>query len=644
MSIKTVITTEFQNHGLKAAQRGLAALTKSTLGVSLSLAGLTAGFVALGKAGVKAANDDAQAMQRLASVMGSMGFGDQVGQVEKFISSIEYTTGVMDDELRPAYQSFLQITKDAAAAQALLTTSMDVAAGTGQDLGTVSAKLTKILSGQRKGITQLGLGITALEAKTIDLNDVIAIANERFGGMAEAVAATPAGQLERINTAFANLNETVGYGFMSGLDMSVEKTNRLIQVTNDWAAALGRVFGWASRAIVGVANAIDWVLVKFGLLKEEANATASFMMTWNTQLEKMIEKRIAEIKLQKVLKAISDAQLKAERERVRKAAEAAALKAKEAAAAKTLAELQKKFDMERVSIYAASQKQITAEDRARLTAMMTLNDVAYSDELTYLERLLQSIDKLNALQDEAAKRANATATAAKSVNDASLTAIIDATKILSDTNMTATDKASALAKLLASLDSMTLAAVAGQFGTLGVQILANSGTVEGLTRLLSSLDNMTLNKITAAVIGVETAEMQANGAITGTTAAIIAQAQAAAQAAGALAAYAAAAAAVAGAGAGGGTAGGGTIASGSNAGSGGTLATIPDTGNTFADPGITKDPYNVPSSADFRKGESATNVTVNVSGSVIAQQDLVAAVGDAVNQFARVGGKLVPLG
>lgn len=465
MSIKALIVTELKDQGIKSAQKSFKQLAKSTLGVSLGVAGLTTAFVALGKAGVKAAADDAKAMQRLDSILNNMGFASQTSQVNDFIASLEYTTGTLDDELRPAYQSFLQITKDASAAQALLSTSMDIAAGTGTDLATVSSKLTKAIAGQRKGLVSLGLGITATEAKTMDLNEVIAIANERFGGMAEAVARTPTGQLDRLNAAFANLNETVGYGFMSGLDLTEAKTNRLIQVTNDWAAALGRVFGWAAQLVVKLTDGLDWVLVKFGLLKETANSTASFFATWNTQLEKMINQRIAEIRLQKILKAITDAQLAAERKRLAEEKKRQAEKAKELAAAKALAALQKKFDLERISIYAASKRAITEEERARLTAMMTLNDQQYEQgdaTQSQIDKLNEQIAKLDALQLAASKSAATLAAAQALVNGGPFNSATDGVNGLTD----ALNAAAAAAKNLQT----AMAGVSSYSGGAGLSI------------------------------------------------------------------------------------------------------------------------------------------------------------------------------
>ena len=130
--------------GLEKKANGLA----KTLGVALSVAAVTA----FGKASVKAFMDDEKSAALLANTVKNLGKQLELPSIEKFIANMESATGIADDELRPAMQKLLTTFSDTADAQSMLSLATEISRGSGQDLATVVADLTKAASGQTKGL------------------------------------------------------------------------------------------------------------------------------------------------------------------------------------------------------------------------------------------------------------------------------------------------------------------------------------------------------------------------------------------------------------------------------------------------------------------------------------------------------------
>lgn len=322
MALTASIISKFDNSGIRKAEKGFGRLSKHAGKMKLALAGASAAFIALGKAGVQAAAEDMAAQKRLDSLLENSGFANAVKPVEDYIASLEWATGVADDELRPAFQKMFGVLNDATASMGLMNAAMDISAGTGKSLDEVTTTLTKAILGQRKGLVGLGLGIDATTAKTIDMADVMAIASDKFGGMSEEIAGTPLGQLNKLKTAFGNLQEQVGYGFLEGLGNSDQAVKDFITDVTILAGGLGKLFGAVARGFSSMVRGIDDVLNFLGILDEKVIATGQNMVDFaevgaiNMQrfaiTAEQIDQRFAEIALDKKMEEIRKRQLAAQ--------------------------------------------------------------------------------------------------------------------------------------------------------------------------------------------------------------------------------------------------------------------------------------------------------------------------------------------
>lgn len=161
----------------------------------------------------KNAMEDAAAARRLSVALhNTTGATDkQVASVENWISKQGVALGVTDDELRPALQRLAQSTGDITKAQHLASLAMDVSAGSGKSLKTVSEALAKANAGNMGALSRLGVRIKDTEGKTMSFNEVTKEMAKTFGGQAAAAADSAQGKFDRLKLIFDETKESIGY-------------------------------------------------------------------------------------------------------------------------------------------------------------------------------------------------------------------------------------------------------------------------------------------------------------------------------------------------------------------------------------------------------------------------------------------------
>jgi len=181
-----------------------------TLGVTLSVGAV----LAFGKAAVRAAAEDEKAQKQLALALKNVGLGRDAASSEAYIQSLQTQFGIVDDELRPAYQSLAIATKSTAESQNLMNIALDVAAANSLDVGQVTAALAKAYQGNNTALTKLGVGISKADLKTGNFNDILEKLAKTFKGAATLSANTFAGKMARLTVSIENAKETIGKGLI----------------------------------------------------------------------------------------------------------------------------------------------------------------------------------------------------------------------------------------------------------------------------------------------------------------------------------------------------------------------------------------------------------------------------------------------
>jgi hypothetical protein len=214
------IAAEFVgNKAFKQADSATDKLTKNVrkLAGAFGLAFSTTAVLAYGKAAVKAAAADQKAQQGLALALKNVGLERDAASAEGFIQRLQSEFGIIDDKLRPAYQALAVATRDTAETQRLLNLALDISASTGNDLGKVTAALSRAYLGNNTALSRLGVGISKADLKTKSFYDITTDLAETFKGSATAAANTFQGSMDKLAVASANVQEIIGTGIIDAL-------------------------------------------------------------------------------------------------------------------------------------------------------------------------------------------------------------------------------------------------------------------------------------------------------------------------------------------------------------------------------------------------------------------------------------------
>ena len=208
--------------------------------------------VAFGKASVTAFTEADQAFKVLGNTLSNLGLESQSVGIKDYIDKLALATGTVKESLIPALSTLASYTHDVGKAQELLNLGMDISAGTGKDLSTVTLALGKAFGGQYTALSKLGAGLSATELKSKDFATTQAILTATWGGSAAAAADTYAGRISRLGVAFTQMKENIGQGLVSGFEganTSAESFAKTLENISNAGTVIGAIFGGAFKVI-----------------------------------------------------------------------------------------------------------------------------------------------------------------------------------------------------------------------------------------------------------------------------------------------------------------------------------------------------------------------------------------------------------
>jgi len=193
----------------KATQtlNGQMSKTLGAVGLGLGFAKL-AGFM---KDSAKAASEDIKSQALLANSLRNTVKATEgtIASAEAYIKRTQLSASVLDDELRPALAKTVLATGSLSAGQKLLDTALNVSAGTGKGLDTVTSALSKAYNGQTTALKKLVPGI--------DLTgDVMARLDEKFANASATAAKND--PYRRLSIIFQDLQETIGVTLLPAIE------------------------------------------------------------------------------------------------------------------------------------------------------------------------------------------------------------------------------------------------------------------------------------------------------------------------------------------------------------------------------------------------------------------------------------------
>ena len=199
----------------------------------------TAALIRFGTEAVKASLADAAAQVELQRQLeASTGAtADQVAQVEEFINKTQNATGVLDDQLRPAFATLTRFTEDATESQRLLSIALDVSTATGKPLEAVSLAIAKAYDGNTTALQKLGIQTKDASGKALSFDKIQQNLVKTFGGATQKAAETTAGKIKIAQASFADLQEEIGTALVPALTALVDITKPLIDIFNNLSPA-----------------------------------------------------------------------------------------------------------------------------------------------------------------------------------------------------------------------------------------------------------------------------------------------------------------------------------------------------------------------------------------------------------------------
>ena len=389
------IASEFTGKkAFKQAETATEKLTKNVkqLARTFGVAFGTAQVIAYGKASIKAAAADEKAQQQLALALKNVGLERDASSSEAYIQALQSEFGIVDDKLRPAYQTLAVATRDTATAQKLLNLSLDISASTGKDLGAVTAALSRAYLGNNTSLSKLGVGISKADLKAKSFEEITSQLATTFAGSATAAANTFQGSIDKLGVASANASEIIGTGLIDALkglgdENSVDDLAKSMQDAALYTADVIRGIGVLTeklKALPGVGSfKIGMIPIVGSYLEILRNMGKSkgggFPQGAPADLTRQFTKTPT--------KSLTSPQTKVEKELLKVNKEN--LK---------LAKAKATFDLQKIQIEAALKGKLSEEDRIRLKLLQAIEEENLSNIEKYQKRLEEAQEKAKELQ------------------------------------------------------------------------------------------------------------------------------------------------------------------------------------------------------------------------------------------------------
>jgi hypothetical protein len=290
MSVILNIVSAFDEKGIKKAQKAFAQLETNTQKASYALKqyGGPAAIAVIGAVtagltkAVKAAAEDQKSQEQLKIALeNTVGANKaQVASVEDSVTALMYQTATADDVLRPALSKLVRATGDVTRAQSLLKLALDISAGSGRDLTSVSTALSRAALGNFTALTRLGIPLDQNAVKAKDLDGVLGSLASSFAGAATKNAQTFEGQVTTLKIALGELEETVGKqvipvlsDYATVLLDLVTKGDSVDKSTKTWIDRIAKGIGFLAKNT----PALGPTLKALGLINDKVKEQAEYL-------------------------------------------------------------------------------------------------------------------------------------------------------------------------------------------------------------------------------------------------------------------------------------------------------------------------------------------------------------------------------
>jgi hypothetical protein len=396
------LVTRLKDKGFKDLQKQSKASDKVLGALSSKLAAVfsVGAIIKFGKESVKAFTQDDKAAKTLTRTLGNLGLAFDDMRVKTFLGDLEKTSGVLDDKLRPAFQALITTTGSVTKSQDLLTLALDVSAGSSVDLVTVAQDLSRAYTGNTRGLKKYSLGLSDAQLKTKNFEQIQGLLNKQFSGQNQVRLDSYEGKVAQLGVAFANLQETVGKSLVNALETAsgnqgvgglvteMENLGRQIaNIIDGLDLLIGKIrelpvvgenlpgfFDVGNIPVVGTYLKLLDAYMEAQKIKPKPFETG-MSVTGSTDFYNKLERDRAAAE-----KAAAARLKKLQQDALRKEKLAQAEKKRSAELERLRGAIQFKFDIDAINLQAALRRQLSESDRDRVLQLSALKISDYQEE------------------------------------------------------------------------------------------------------------------------------------------------------------------------------------------------------------------------------------------------------------------------
>lgn len=228
---------------------------------------VAAGAVVAGRALVgmaQSAADDERAQTTLANSMKNAANASkgQIAATEAWITAQGKAKGIADDDLRPALSRLVQATGDVHKSQKLAGLAMDISAGTGKSLKSVTDALAKAQTGSLAGLSKMGVAVKDAAGEEKSLATITQELAGLHGGQAAAAADTNAGKMARLKVIYDEIKESIGAKLIPVMGDAADKAMKFIDEMQKGVGTGGKV----RDVMENIGDALGTVKNNFGTI------------------------------------------------------------------------------------------------------------------------------------------------------------------------------------------------------------------------------------------------------------------------------------------------------------------------------------------------------------------------------------------
>ena len=343
----------FNGKALTKGKKQLTDFEKTTQKLGKTFTKVFAGvaFVAFAKNAVNAFVESEKAAAKLRTTVKNLGLEFEQPGIDKYLQGLSLQFGIIDENLIPGFQRLLIATKNVSKAQSLFETALNVSAGTGKDLNTVTTSLSKAYMGDSVALGRLGVGLSKAQLKSASFLDIQRTLNANFAGQAAAAVEGYAGDMAKLTVAVDESKEAIGKGLLDALkalsgDTSIDTfTTKMVKSAETIGNAFGSVIDFLQLLNPNAAVKVDGKFVRKSGVRPQANARLGERDSLNTT-KKIVKARKDEL-------SIITAGNKTKTE---------------------VDKLAEKFDVERIGLMKALGEATDAETKLRIQAKIAILD------------------------------------------------------------------------------------------------------------------------------------------------------------------------------------------------------------------------------------------------------------------------------